>query len=75
MTTALILAGHGSHISPETAGIVWEQVDTLRALRVADEVTAGFWKEMPTFHQVIGTLAADDITMVALRRAQALPAS
>jgi sirohydrochlorin cobaltochelatase len=68
--TALILAGHGSHISPETAGIVWEQVDKLRALHVADEVTAAFWKEMPSFHQVIGTLAADDITIVPLFTAQ-----
>ena len=68
--TALILAGHGSHISPETAGIVWEQVDALRALNVADEVTAAFWKEAPSFHQVIGTLAADDITIVPLFTAQ-----
>lgn len=70
MTTAIILAGHGSHISPETAGIVWEQVDKLRALHAADEVTAAFWKEAPGFHQVIGTLAADDITIVPLFTAQ-----
>ena len=68
--TALILAGHGSHISPETAGIVWEQVDALRKLNVADEVTAAFWKEAPAFHQVIGTLTADDITIVPLFTAQ-----
>ena len=40
--TALVLAGHGSHLSPDTAGVVWEQVDKLRALKVADEVTAAF---------------------------------
>lgn len=68
--TALVLVGHGSHISPETAGVVWEQVDQLRALNVADEVTAAFWKEMPSFHQVIGTLAAEDVTILPLFTAQ-----
>ncbi len=68
--TALILAGHGSHLSPETAGVVWEQVDKLRALGVADEVTAAFWKETPSFHNVIDTLAADDVTILPLFTAQ-----
>jgi len=68
--TALILAGHGSHISPETAGIVWDQVDTLRALGVADEVTAAFWKEMPSFHTVFNSLESTDITVVPLFTAQ-----
>jgi sirohydrochlorin cobaltochelatase len=68
--TALVLAGHGSHISPETAGIVWQQVDKLRALHAANEVTAAFWKEMPSFHQVLDTLTAEDITIVPLFTAQ-----
>lgn len=68
--TAVVLAGHGSHISPQTAGLVWRQVDALRALGIADEVTAAFWKEMPSFHNVLYTLAADDITVVPLFTAQ-----
>jgi sirohydrochlorin cobaltochelatase len=68
--TALILAGHGSHISPNTAGLVWQHVDALRALHVADEVTAAFWKEMPSFHTVFNGLAATDITVVPLFTAQ-----
>ncbi len=68
--TALVLAGHGSHLSPETAAIVWQQVDQLRALNVADEFAAAFWKEQPAFHQVIDTLAADDMTVVPLFTAQ-----
>jgi sirohydrochlorin cobaltochelatase len=64
LSKALILAGHGSHISPNTAGIVWEWVDELRRLNVADEITAAFWKEFPSFHHVIDTLTADDITVV-----------
>src|SRR4051794_33513362 len=68
--TALVLAGHGSQLSPETAGIVWEQVDKLRKHNVADEVTAAFWKETPSFHQVINTLAADEVTVVPVFTAQ-----
>lgn len=64
--TALILLGHGSHISPMTAGVVWDQVDYLRSIGTADEVTAAFWKEQPSFHQVLGTVQAEDITLVPL---------
>ncbi len=70
MTTALVLAGHGSHITPETADLVWRQVDALRALGVADEITAAFWKEQPSFATVLNSLAADDITVVPLFTAQ-----
>jgi sirohydrochlorin cobaltochelatase len=68
--TALVLAGHGSHISPHTGGLVWNQVDELRALNIADEVTAAFWKEMPSFHTVFDSLEANDITVVPLFTAQ-----
>ncbi|MBI1279229.1 MAG: hypothetical protein GC179_13970 [Anaerolineaceae bacterium] len=70
MKTALVLAGHGSHISPETAGLVWQHVDALRAMNIADEVTAAFWKEMPSFHTVFASLEATDITVVPLFTAQ-----
>ena len=61
---ALILAGHGSHILPDTAGIVWSYVDQLRRWGVADEVTACFWKEVPAFHQVLDTIQSELITVV-----------
>jgi len=70
MKTALVLAGHGSHISPETAGLVWQHVDALRAMNIADEVTAAFWKEMPSFHTVFASLESTDITVVPLFTAQ-----
>lgn len=63
---ALILAGHGSHISPNTAGLVWGHVDRLRALGAADEITAAFWKEMPSFAAVMNTLTAQDVTIIPL---------
>ena len=63
---ALILAGHGSHVSPNTAGVVWSYVDQLRQLGVADEVTACFWKEPPSFSGVLDTVEAEEIVVVPL---------
>lgn len=68
--TALVLAGHGSHISSQTAEVVWRHVDALRSMGVADEIAAAFWKEQPSFHAVFNTLTADDITVVPLFTAQ-----
>ena len=62
--TALILAAHGSQISPHTAGLVWGYVDQLRALGVADEITAAFWKETPSLHQVLDTVVSEQIVVV-----------
>lgn len=62
--TALILAGHGSHVSANTGGIVWSYVDRLRSWGVADEITACFWKEAPAFSQVLGTVEANDVVIV-----------
>ena len=62
--SALILAGHGSHISPNTAGVVWSYVDSLRALGAAEEVTACFWKEPPALNQVLDTVAATQVYVV-----------
>ncbi len=68
--TALVLAGHGSHITPETAGLVWRLVDALRSMGVADEVTAAFWKEQPSFSTALSSLTSTDITVVPLFTAQ-----
>ena len=62
--TALILAGHGSHISPNTAGVVWNYVDRLRESGAAGEVTACFWKEPPALHQVLDTVEATNVFVV-----------
>ena len=66
MRSALILAGHGSHISPNNGGLVWRHVDHLRARGVADEITAAFWKEKPSFATVLNSLTARDVTIIPL---------
>ncbi len=62
--TALLLAGHGSHISPRTAGLVWSYVDQLRAKGVADEISACFWKEPPSFRNALGNLCSETVVVV-----------
>lgn len=62
--TALILAGHGSHVSANTAGVVWNYVDRLRSWGVADEIAACYWKEAPAISQVLDTVEADDVVIV-----------
>lgn len=64
MKTGILLAGHGSHISANTAGLVWESVDRLRRLNLVHEVSAGFWKEQPSFHEALDAFTADDITVI-----------
>jgi len=68
--TALVLLGHGSHISSNTAGVVWDAVDNLRQIGIADEITAAFWKEQPSFHHVLSSISATDITLIPLFTAQ-----
>jgi sirohydrochlorin cobaltochelatase len=68
--TAIVLAGHGSHVSPNTAGIVWEAVDALRRINAAAEITAAFWKELPSFSTVLDGIDADDVAVVPLFTAQ-----
>lgn len=63
---ALILAGHGSHVSPNTAGIVWDYIDRLRSWGVADEICACFWKEAPAFSHVLDSVEADTVVIVPL---------
>jgi len=70
LKTALVLLGHGSHISANTAGVVWDAVDNLRQLGIADEITAAFWKEQPSFHGVLSSISATDITLIPLFTAQ-----
>lgn len=67
---ALILAGHGSHISAETAGVVWGTVDRLRQMGVADEITACFWKEQPAFSRVLDSVIAEEVVVVPVFTAQ-----
>jgi sirohydrochlorin cobaltochelatase len=62
--TAIVLAGHGSSVSPETGGLVRRAADLLREWGVADEVTSAFWKEPPSFSSVADSLESNKIIVV-----------
>src|SRR5258708_7141461 len=68
--TALIIVGHGSHLSAQTAEPAWLNADAIRAAGIFDEVTCAFWKEAPSLHRVLDTLTADDITVVPMFTSQ-----
>ncbi len=70
MTSALVISGHGSHLSPQTAAPAWQHANAIRAMGVFDEVTCAFWREAPSLHRVLDTLTADDITIVPLFTSQ-----
>jgi sirohydrochlorin cobaltochelatase len=62
--TAIVLAGHGSLVSPETGGLVRRAADLLREWGVADEATSAFWKERPSFSSVADSLESNKIIVV-----------
>lgn len=66
MSQALVVAAHGSHVSPHTAEPAWQVVDALRRTGLWAEVTAAFWKEQPSFGTVLEGLAANEVTIVPL---------
>jgi sirohydrochlorin cobaltochelatase len=67
---ALVIAGHGSHLSPRTAAPAWQHADSIRTMGLFEEVTCAFWKEAPSLRRVLDTLSAEDITIVPLFTSQ-----
>ena len=66
MSQALILVGHGSHLSPDSAEPVFRHAETIRRLGIFDEVRECFWKEEPSMREVLDLVEADTIHVVPL---------
>lgn len=58
---ALIIAGHGSTVNPDSAAPTLEMVDAIAARGVFAEVYPAFWKEEPSFRQVLHMVDAPTI--------------
>lgn len=58
METLLIL-GHGSHLNPGSSAPIHTHADTLRSQGEFDEVRTAFWKEEPSFREVLRTVEGD----------------
>jgi sirohydrochlorin cobaltochelatase len=63
---ALVIAGHGSHVNPDSATPVYDHADTIREMELFDEVRETFWKEEPSFREVLRTVESDVVTLVPL---------
>ena len=63
---ALIVVGHGSHFSGNSAAPLFAHVQVLRERGLFDEVVPAFWKEEPSLREVIRSVNAHEVVIVPL---------
>ena len=63
---ALVVAAHGSQLSATAAEPTYAHCDRIRERGVFEEVRPTFWKEEPSYRNVLRTLESDAITVVPL---------
>jgi sirohydrochlorin cobaltochelatase len=63
---ALVIVAHGSHLNAESSTPTFDHADTVRATDAFDEVREGFWKEEPSFREVLRTVESDEVYVVPL---------
>ncbi|WP_255169717.1 CbiX/SirB N-terminal domain-containing protein [Natrononativus amylolyticus] len=63
---ALVIVAHGSHLSPGSAQPTYDHADTIREAGAFDEVREAFWKEEPSFREVLRTLESEEVFVVPL---------
>jgi sirohydrochlorin cobaltochelatase len=63
---ALVIVAHGSHLNAESSTPTFDHADTVRATGAFDEVRESFWKEEPSFREVLRTLESDEVYVVPL---------
>ena len=64
MSTALVLAGHGSHLNARSSEAVRAHARTLATSDTWDEVLVAFWKEEPSLARALDGCTASDVTVV-----------
>jgi len=63
---ALVIAAHGSHLNAGSSQPTFDHADTIRAVGAFDEVQESFWKEEPSFREVLRTVDAEEVYVVPL---------
>lgn len=66
MSQALVIAAHGSHLNPDSSTPAFEHADRIRKHGRFDEVRVAFWKEEPSFREVLRTVRAEEVFVVPL---------
>jgi sirohydrochlorin cobaltochelatase len=62
----LVIVSHGSHLNPGSSRPTFDHADTIRATGAFDEVREAFWKEEPSFREVLRTMESEEIYIVPL---------
>jgi len=61
---ALVIVGHGSHLSEDSSLPVYEHAARIRETGEFDEVVECFWKEEPSMRHVLDTIESKDVYVV-----------
>jgi sirohydrochlorin cobaltochelatase len=64
--SALVIAAHGSHLNPDARVPTESHAARIRRAEVFDEVRTAFWKEEPSFREVLRTVDSDEVYVVPL---------
>src|SRR5204863_1805911 len=62
--SALVLAGHGSTLNPDSAQPTHEHADTIRRRGLFAEVVCSFWKEEPSLREVLRMIDSPEVYIV-----------
>jgi sirohydrochlorin cobaltochelatase len=62
--SALIIAGHGSTLNPDSSAPTWRLAEGIRSRGVFGEVHCAFWKEEPSFRQVLHSVDRKEVYVV-----------
>jgi sirohydrochlorin cobaltochelatase len=63
---ALLLLGHGSHLSPDSSVPVYDHAATIRSTGLFDQVLEAFWKEEPSLRDAIDLVECEEVYIVPL---------
>lgn len=63
---ALVIAAHGSHLNPASHDPAFAHADAVRQAGAFSEVREAFWKEEPSFREVLRTLDSEEVYVVPL---------
>lgn len=66
MSQALVIVAHGSHLNPDSSAPTFSHADTIRKSGAFDEVREAFWKEEPSFREVLRTVTSEEVFVVPL---------
>jgi sirohydrochlorin cobaltochelatase len=62
--SALVIIGHGSTVNPDSSAPTFDHAEEIVRRGVFGEVHACFWKEEPSFRQVLHMIDRDDVYLV-----------